>query len=58
MKYDMTEATRIWDSWAPFIVIPEGNHLAGGLARDFVIATLCKLSNTQKLAKEAAKVTY
>ena len=55
MKYDMAAATQIWDTWAPYIELPEGHHLAGGLARDFVIATLCKPSNTQKLAKEAAK---
>ena len=55
MKYTIAEAALVWDSWAPFMVIPEGHHLAGGIAGDFVVSSLCKPSNTQRLAKEAAK---
>ncbi len=56
LKYDMATATRTWDTWAPYLSLPEGHHVEGGdLAKDFVIAILCKLYTTAKLAKEAAK---
>jgi hypothetical protein len=56
MEYDLPTANLIWEAWAPFIVPPEGDHLAeGNLAHNFVITILRKPFPTKNLAKVAAK---
>jgi len=56
LEYDLPTANLIWEAWAPYIAPPEGHPLAGvDLAKDLVVATLCKPFSTAKLAKAAAK---
>ncbi len=56
MEYDLPTATLIWEKWAPYIAPPEGHPLAGGdLAKDLIVAALCKPSPTAKQAGAAAR---
>jgi hypothetical protein len=56
LEYDPPTTNLIWDAWAPHIAPPEGHPLTGGdLAKDFVLATLCKPFPTEKLTEAPAK---